>query len=59
MSAPVTCDLCGDGFDTVSAFMDHLRVMHPDRYEDVATWPDGAPVVEDTTLEPHDFGGAA
>jgi hypothetical protein len=39
---------------------DHLRVMHPDVYGDgPERWPDGAIVIDDTTLEPEDFADGA
>jgi hypothetical protein len=59
-----TCNLCGQQMFTDCATMaeeivkmdDHLRVMHPDVYGDgPERWPDGAIVIEDTTLEPGDF----
>ncbi len=37
----------------------HLEVVHPQQYGDgPEAWPDGAPVVVDTTLGPADFEGA-
>lgn len=36
--------------------LDHLRLMHPDMWEDgPQRWLDGALVVYDATLEPDDF----
>lgn len=51
----MTCLLCGaTGPDTDA--LDHLRVMHPAEYGDgPERWPDGAPVIHDTTLTPEDF----
>lgn len=39
----------------IIAGMDHFRVMHPDIFDEIETWPDGAPVVLDKSLEPTDF----
>jgi len=50
-----TCNLCGERLP-LEQVIEHLRVMHPDDYGDgPATWPDGEPVVIDTTLAPEDF----
>lgn len=38
--------------------LEHLMVAHPGVWADRQQWPDGAPVVSDTTLEPDDFGEA-
>lgn len=35
--------------------IDHLRLFHPDRYEEPIFWPDGEPMIVDCTLEPEDF----
>jgi hypothetical protein len=35
--------------------VDHMRVVHPDRWDQVERWPDGRVVVVDHTLEPGDF----
>jgi hypothetical protein len=45
------CNLCGE---RVADLLVHLRVEH-DFDEEIETWPDGSPVVIDTTLEPGDF----
>lgn len=35
---------------------DHARLLHPAQWGDgPERWPDGTPVVYDTTLEPEDF----
>ena len=34
---------------------EHLRDVHGMDPKDIATWPDGAPVVVDDTLRPSDF----
>ena len=34
---------------------DHFRVFHPDVYEEMQKWPDGAPVVVDESLDPASF----
>ena len=62
------CELCeewiehpaptDDVYEGIAAGMDHFRVMHPDTFAQIETWPDGAPVVVDGTLEPEDFDGA-
>jgi hypothetical protein len=60
----VTCQLCGErladtGEDMAADMleaMEHLRLFHPDQYEEPETWPDGSLVVEDQSLEPDDFG---
>lgn len=50
------CHMCPDVMPVAEA-IDHLRVMHPDQYGDgPERWPDGQPVLYDTTLEPRDFG---
>lgn len=57
-----TCFLCGhktEPADTmiqdVENAMDHIRVMHPDQYEESERWPDGGLVLEDETVSPEDF----
>jgi hypothetical protein len=60
----VTCQLCGEqlagtGEDMATDMLtalDHLRLFHPDQYEEPETWPDGSLVVHDESLEPGDFG---
>lgn len=49
-----TCDLCPE---TVADedMVDHLRLLHPDMYDPVETWPDGRRVIIDETLAPDDF----
>jgi hypothetical protein len=48
------CNLCNE---TVAneRLLDHVRLFHPDQYEDVDTWPDGAVLVVDVDLDPEDF----
>jgi hypothetical protein len=54
MKGPIgICGLCGERVAAADLIV-HLRVEH-DFDEDVETWPDGTPVVVDTTLEPDDF----
>lgn len=53
-SGHVRCELCLAAVPT-DRLLTHLRMLHPDAYEPVETWPDGAPVVVDTTLTPTDF----
>jgi hypothetical protein len=45
------CALCGDVVP-IHAAIRHLRVIHLDAVDE---WPDGSPVIVDTTLEPGDF----
>lgn len=53
------CLLCQETVsDEALADLSHLRLMHPDRYEEPILWPDGEPLIVDCTLEPDDFGGA-
>lgn len=54
-----TCHMCPDGSRHVADddVIEHLRVLHPDQYELLERWLDGAVVIYDTTLEPGDFGG--
>lgn len=53
------CNLCGDEWPDVEGGMesgiDHLRVMHPDQFEEPERWPDGGLVIHDDTIEPADF----
>lgn len=52
------CLHCPPGANYVEdeRLLDHLRLMHPTEYGDgPERWPDGEPVVEDTTLEPENF----
>lgn len=44
-------------YEGIEACADHMRVLHPDLYEQMQRWPDGAPVVIDKTLEPENFDG--
>lgn len=52
MTGTATCALCGE---KVADVFEHLRVMHPETWDDVEKWPDGGPViapfVEDCTSE--------
>jgi hypothetical protein len=60
----VTCQLCGErlagtGEDMAADMLtalEHIRLLHPDVYEEPETWPDGSLVVVDESLEPNDFG---
>lgn len=49
----ITCALCKRMF-AADAIWEHLRIVH-DFHEKPAEWPDGSPVIIDTTLEPEDF----
>jgi hypothetical protein len=48
----IECSLCGYWF-TLTGIELHLVEDH--RQEPFETWPDGRPVIIDTTLEPADF----
>lgn len=48
-----TCALCERRF-AVENIWEHLRIVHGVEGE-IAEWPDGEPVIIDTTLEPDDF----
>lgn len=48
------CEVCGEPVPTLELIR-HLALLHPDVYEPVELWPDGRPVVLDTTLEPEEF----
>ncbi len=54
-----TCLLCPPGDNTIpdNGMPDHVRLIHPDLYDSdpLQVWPDGAPAVEDHTLQPEDF----
>ena len=51
----VHCCLCHTDMDP-AAIEDHARLLHPAQWGDgLERWPDGRPVVYDTTLEPEDF----
>jgi hypothetical protein len=40
----------------LNELVEHLRLFHPDDFGGgPATWPDGAVVIHDDTLEPKDF----
>jgi hypothetical protein len=53
------CLICEDEWPDeeggLESFVDHMRVNHPDQYEEPDRWPDGQLVVIDDTLEPEDF----
>lgn len=48
------CHLCNEDVPTTK-LLDHVRLLHPDVYEEPETWPDGRRVVYDDTLRPADF----
>lgn len=48
------CELCATEVPTLELLV-HITVHHAAFSEPVLTWPDGKPVVIDTTLEPEDF----
>lgn len=55
----ITCHLCPPDDNQIpdTDVLDHLRVVHPDAYGDGPDlWPDGSPVIVDTTLTPAEFG---
>jgi hypothetical protein len=35
--------------------LEHLRLVHPETWEEIETWPDNAPVIIDRTLHPDNF----
>lgn len=58
------CNRCGYSKDKseslladVEVMLDHIRVMHPDDYEEPERWPDGQLVVrvEDESLTPENI----
>lgn len=50
------CLLCNEPVpDEQLADLSHLRLIHPDRFEEPILWPDGEPLIVDCTLEPEDF----
>ena len=53
------CHLCEDEWPDeeggMESAIDHLRVMHPDKFEEPERWPDGGLVIHDDTLTPEDF----
>lgn len=48
------CNVCEEDVPSHD-LMGHIRVMHPDLYEEPLTWPDGSYVIIDESLEPQDF----
>lgn len=36
------------------ALLDHLRVLHPDQWAELAAWPDGSLVLEEPDADPGD-----
>lgn len=53
----VTCALCNRRF-AMEDIWQHLDIVHGEKFE-LAEWPDGGPVIVDTTLEPSDFEESA
>lgn len=58
------CNRCGHKepktdslLDDVDVMLDHIRVMHPDDYEEPERWPDGRLVitVEEDSLTPENI----
>lgn len=53
------CFICQDEWSDelggLESFVDHLRVNHPDNYEEPERWPDGQIVVTCSEFEPEDF----
>lgn len=47
----INCHPCGEPLEVnnLAEVEDHIRVIHPDLYEPVEKWPDGAPVIYDET----------
>jgi hypothetical protein len=55
-----TCLLCQPPEEAGAGILEHLRIFHPEAYDDgFMRWPDGRLVVVDLTLEPDDFAGPA
>lgn len=54
--ARARCAICLEWLP-LELIMGHLRGAHGIE-DDLATWPDGSPVIIDQTLEPGDFGDA-
>lgn len=51
-----TCHLCEPAADVPTVdLVNHIRVMHPDQYEPVECWPDGAPVVTYDEITPENI----
>jgi hypothetical protein len=50
------CHLCHHTPSTSADLLAHLEAEHADMWAGIERWPDGAPVVVDTTLDPADFG---
>jgi hypothetical protein len=50
------CHLCHSTPPSSRDLLAHLEVEHADVWTRLQRWPDGAPVVVDTTLDPADFG---
>lgn len=48
-----TCALCGERFP-LDLILGHLTGAH-DLDVEIETWPDGSPVIVDSTLQPDDF----
>lgn len=48
--------LCRQTCADIHELVTHFRVIHPALVDaDFEVWPDGEPVIHDTTLEPGDF----
>jgi hypothetical protein len=48
-----TCDLCEPStYVPTDEIMEHVRLLHPDQYEEYETWPDGKFVMFEETTEP-------
>lgn len=46
------CCQCGDEMPvSLDAIVDHLRVMHPDDYDELEWWPDGGLVIREDLSE--------
>jgi hypothetical protein len=57
--AAMKCKLCDEEWPDedggLESAVDHLRVMHPDKYEPPERWPDGQIVIHDANPEIGDF----
>ncbi|AHH98263.1 hypothetical protein [Kutzneria albida] len=48
------CHVCRSDMPSVD-LLNHLRLLHPDVWGALETWPDGHVVIFDDSVEPNDF----
>lgn len=48
------CLMCSESIPD-DALLEHLRLIHPEFFNELERWPDGGIVVHDDTLEPEEF----